>query len=89
MSQWTERRSREYLMEAYWYEGKPRSEIADELGISTGGVQTWLDKRDVPTRSMRDSKRLEHGKVTLAELRDEYGIDELDDEPVVEWTKIL
>lgn len=88
-STWAERRTRDRLMEQYWYEGLSREQIADEWGQTTGSVQTWLDKRDVPMRSLADSQRLRQGTVRLADLRREYGIEDPDDEPAVEWTRVL
>ena len=48
----------EYLREQYWENEKSLNEIADEIGCATNSVRSWMEKHDIPRRSISDAKKL-------------------------------
>jgi DNA-directed RNA polymerase specialized sigma24 family protein len=59
-------KSEEWLREQYWEEGRSVADIADELGISSTPVRTWMRKHGIDTR---DNYQQVQGE-TLRKLED-------------------
>lgn len=51
-------RDEDYLREQYWENEKSTTEIAEELGCAVNSVRGWMERHDIPRRSISEAKKL-------------------------------
>ncbi|MCK4697988.1 MAG: hypothetical protein KAT53_06775, partial [Dehalococcoidia bacterium] len=48
----------EYLNQEYWKVGRSTQDLADELGRPRSTVEMWMEKADIPRRSLEEARQL-------------------------------